>query len=88
MINLGDEVRDSVSGFKGIAVSKHVYLHGCTRITVCPKVGKDGSFKDERAFDEPQLILIKPKVNKEGRHTTGGPMPYKDRPKATGERKY
>lgn len=36
MINLGDEVQDTVTGFQGIAVSRHVYLQGCDRITIQP----------------------------------------------------
>ena len=34
MINLGDEVKDRVTGFIGIAVSRTNYLNGCDRIDV------------------------------------------------------
>ncbi len=78
MVNLGDEVRDTVSGFSGVAVGEHKYLQGCTRITVQPKVTKDGKLPDTQTFDEPQLVVIKPKTVKQGKRDTGGPMPYKD----------
>lgn len=88
MIELGDEVKDSVSGARGTVIGKHHYLHGCTRITISPKVGKDGTYKGELTFDEPQLVLIKAKVVKEGSHRTGGPSPYKISQKSTGVRNY
>lgn len=61
MIQLGDEVKDTISGFSGIAVCRHTYLQGCDRISVQPKINKDGELKDSLAFDEPQLEVIKPK---------------------------
>jgi hypothetical protein len=77
MIDLGSEVKDSVSGFTGIAVSKHSYLNGCTRITVQPKVDKDGKLPDPQTFDEPQLKVISDKKIK-GKNDTGGPEKYSD----------
>ena len=87
MINLGDEVRDSISGFRGIAIAKHEYLHGCTRVSVAPKMGKDGKLGGTLAFDEPQLIVIKARVIKESGHDTGGPAVHIPRPRETGHRK-
>jgi len=58
MINLGDEVIDTVSGFKGVAISSHHYLNGCTIITIQPKISKDGKLPEAQAFDEPQLKII------------------------------
>ena len=76
MINLGDEVIDTVSGFKGIVVSRTEFLHGCYRIGVQPKMKKDGKLEESRGFDEPQLKLVKPKKVKQGLKNTGGPAPY------------
>lgn len=78
MVKLGDEVRDTVSGFKGVAVGEHIYLQGCKRITVQPKIGSDGKLPDTQSFDEPQLEVIKAKIAKPVKRDTGGPMPYKD----------
>jgi len=86
MINLGDEVRDTVSGFCGIAISKHVYMQGCTRISVQPKVNKDGELPDIASFDEPQLEVVKAgKVRPVIMPTdSGGPERYMDEGKSTG----
>ena len=77
MIDLGSEVCDSVSGFKGIATAKHQYINGCTRITVQPKVDKDGKLPDAQTFDEPQLVVTSKKKIK-GENDTGGPEKYSD----------
>lgn len=58
-IKLGDKVKDSVSGFTGIAIGKTEWLHGCNRFIVQPEVAKDGKLPDNASFDEPQLILVK-----------------------------
>ena len=79
-INLGDKVKDSVTGFAGIVVAKTEWLHGCIRIMVQPdKLQKDGSLADAVQFDEPQLIMVKPKKVPEGSRLTGGPKPYPTR---------
>jgi len=63
-IELGDLVRDVVTGFEGIAVSKHIFLTGCNRWGVQPlpepaKKGGKITFKvDSTAFDEPQLVIV------------------------------
>ncbi len=80
-VELGDEVKDSVSGFKGIAVSTHVYLHGCTRISVQPKVDKTGKHPETQAFDEPQLIILKKGKIKTGGNVLGGCNKYMDKGK-------
>lgn len=64
-IELGDLVKDAVTGFEGIAVSKHIFMTGCTRWGVQPlpepakKGGKITYKVDATAFDEPQLIILK-----------------------------
>lgn len=55
MVDLGDRVADTVSGFRGIAVSKHLYLKGINRVTVQPLVDGDGKLPEAETFDEPQL---------------------------------
>lgn len=75
MINLGDEVKDSVTGFVGIAICRMTWLHGCDRIIVQPKgVSKEGKTFENSTFDEPQLIVVKKAKVKEGDHKTGGPV--------------
>jgi len=78
MVELGDLVKDSVSGFKGIAVSKHSYLQGCDRISVQPPIDKNGKHPESVTFDEPQLIILKTKKVKSGSRITGGADKYMD----------
>lgn len=78
---LGDLVRDRVSGFQGIAVSLHRYLQGCDRMSVQPKVKKDGTLPESKSFDAPDLeVLERAAVNYaepiEERRQTGGPAKF------------
>jgi len=82
MINLGDEAKDTVSGFAGIAVSRTEYLNGCTRVCLQPPIGKDGKLPGYEAFDEPQLKIVKAAKVARGPTNTGGPDKYM--PKARG----
>jgi len=86
MINLGDKVKDSVSGFTGIAICRHVYLNGCARITLQPLIKKNGELPEAENFDEPQLKVVKRRVVKEGKKDTGGPERYMPNPRSTGKR--
>jgi hypothetical protein len=74
-VELGSEVKDKVTGFRGIAIGRSEFLNGCARIGVQAKVGKDGSVKDAVWFDEPQLEIIVEKKIKCGLRNTGGPAP-------------
>ena len=73
MIKLGQEVKCKVTGFKGIAIARTDWLNGCVRITVCPKVGKDGQTVGTECIDEPQLEVIGTGVYKGDERRTGGP---------------
>ncbi len=72
MVTLGDEVIDTVSGFKGIIIADTAYLQGCNRVTVQPRVKKDGFLPKAKAFDSPQMKLVNKKKVKRGRGRTGG----------------
>ena len=59
-VELGDLVKDSISGFQGVATQKVYYLQGCSRFCVSPQaVNKEGRIPDGYFFDEPQLIVVK-----------------------------
>lgn len=75
MIDLGDKVKDTVTGFTGIAVSITDYLHGCQRIGVQAIVRDNEPPKEVQGFDEPQLKIVKKKVVEDGKKDTGGPRP-------------
>jgi hypothetical protein len=74
-IKLGDEVKHKYSGVRGIAVSRTNYLSGCNRITIQPKVKKDGSLGEAYSFDEPEIEIIKSKKVKPPKGKTGGWQP-------------
>ncbi len=56
-MKLGDELKDTVTGFKGVAVSHHRYLNGCERFTLQPRELKDGKPVEPHTFDIEQLEL-------------------------------
>jgi hypothetical protein len=72
-IKLGDQVRDKVTGFAGVAVARTQWLHGCDRIAIQPPVDKDGKLPDNASFDIMSVELVKAekpvKTSK-----TGGPQ--------------
>lgn len=72
-MKLGSELRDKVSGIKGIAVSKTEFLNGCVRYSIQPKpTKKDGTIPAELWFDEKQLEIVGKGIVIEQRKT-GGP---------------
>ena len=63
-IELGDRVRDKITGFKGIVTGITQWLYGCTRIVILKeKVERDGKAQ-EMCIDEPQAELIQKAVVK------------------------
>lgn len=88
-VNLGDKVKDSVTGLEGIVTGKTDYLNGCTRVHVQPQELKDGKPVDFSVFDEPQLEVIQRDAVKADRRPsgekTGGPRP--DTPTRSTERR-
>lgn len=59
MIQLGDRVRDRVTGFRGIVVCMSTWLNGCVRCGVqAERVTEDGTLPDTQWIDEPQLEVI------------------------------
>lgn len=76
LITLGDEVKDIVTGFQGIAIARCEWLHGCARVTVQPPIGKDGKVPESGTFDEMAIRIVKyAKVKGDSRiEKTGGPQ--------------
>lgn len=58
IVNLGQTVKDVITEYEGVVVSRHEYLHGCTRITVQSREKKDGVPVEEQVFDEQRLIVL------------------------------
>lgn len=58
MVNLGDEVKDKITGLQGIAICRSDWLYGCVRIGVQPKEVKDGKPVETTYIDEDQLEVV------------------------------
>lgn len=71
-VQLGDRIKDSISGFVGIMVAKCDWLNGCCRVTVQPETLKDGAVMDNSTFDVEQVELVNAR-NAVSRTPTGGP---------------
>lgn len=75
---LGIEVEDIITGFKGLIICRTEWLTGCPRYSVQPKMGKDGKIEEARSFDENQLKVtgkgVKIEQSTEQRKN-GGPRP-------------
>jgi hypothetical protein len=62
--NLGEQVKDTVTGFKGIITARIEYINGCLQYCVEPKVDKEGKPQKHQYVDEGQLELVPSKKRK------------------------
>ena len=60
IVHLGDSVRDTVTGLKGIVTGVAEYLYGCRRLVVQPPVDREGKYSDAIWVDEPQCVVLQP----------------------------
>ncbi len=58
MFNLGDRVKDRISGLKGIVIGRTQWLFGCERITVQPETEKDNKPAESFCIDAAQAELV------------------------------
>jgi hypothetical protein len=75
MIKLGDEARDTISGFKGQVIAITEWLYGCRRISIQPRELKDHKPVESYTFDEAQVELVAPLTPPATTRTNGGPRP-------------
>lgn len=74
-VELGDEAKDKVTGFKGVVVAISKWLTGCDRYGLQPSVDKEGKVPDLYWVDEPMLELIKEGPFRPAKPVmTGGPQ--------------
>lgn len=76
----GVEVKDKITGFKGVIVGRSDYISGCIQYVVKPKkLAKDGKMQDGVWFDEDRLIVTGTKVSlkekPKKKSPPGGPAP-------------
>ena len=72
---LGDEARDTITGFAGVITCITFWLNGCIRIGIQPKELKDGKPINSEWIDEQQVELIEKNKKEDGGKKSGGPKP-------------
>lgn len=75
MVELGDKVKDRISGFTGIAYGRTAYLNGCISVGIRAEKLQDGKILDLEWIDESQLDIVKSKSAVALVRKTGGPAP-------------
>lgn len=75
-VNLGDKVRDRVSGVTGIATAQVRYLNGCVQFGVNAQVGADGKVPEAVFIDHAQLEVVEAGAVEVEAGDTGGPSHY------------
>jgi hypothetical protein len=71
-MNLGDKLRDRVTGFEGIAVARTEWLNGCVRFAIQPHQLHEGKVIDATYFDAEQLEVVEAKAVQLKVKETGG----------------
>jgi hypothetical protein len=73
--NLGERVRDMVTGIEGIIIARLEHLNGCVHYGVKPKAGKDGKAIDAEYIDSQQLEKVDDGISKKlVQNNTGGSL--------------
>ena len=77
MLELGNEGKDKITGFKGIITARHQYITGCDQYTLSPKMNSDGDLGDSYQFDEGRIDIVGVGINKKKVQSkvSGGPQP-------------
>lgn len=77
-INLGEKVKDRVTGLVGEVHCVSDWLYGCRRIGIQPYgLDKDGTPVDVEWFDEPRLEVVE-EITPVATVPTGGPARSED----------
>ncbi len=73
---LGKQVEDTVTGLRGTAIARLVYMNGCVQYQIQPKIVVDGVPVEPKWYDNEQVKLVsKRKAVKNKRTPPGGPPP-------------
>jgi hypothetical protein len=71
--NLGDRLKDKITGFTGICVYRTQWINNCNVYGLQPEsLEEKGAPRDRHQFDEPQLERLEVSVHQPYRET-GGP---------------
>lgn len=75
MITLGQRVRDTITGFQGIAIGRTEWLHGCFRIGIESEELNAGKPIDPVWFDEMRVEILAQTNHQVDAPQKGGPRP-------------
>lgn len=73
--NLGDRVRDRVTGVEGVVVAITNYLTGCTHVSIQQPQRDDGAVPDWHSVDVSLCDLVKHAAVEGNDDDTSGPQP-------------
>jgi len=75
-VQLGDTVRDRITGFEGVVTGRVEYITGCNQLLVSPRV-KDGAKQDACWFDEQrcEVDVSAERIVLDNSKTPGADMP-------------
>jgi hypothetical protein len=64
-IPLGSLVKDKITGFKGIAIGRTAWLHGCSMIGIQSSILHEGKPVEVQWFDEQEVEFAGEKIKSE-----------------------
>ena len=74
---LGMEVKDKITGYSGIIMSRIQYLTGCVQYEIQnPNLTKEGQVREWLRFDEDALVKIRKAPIKKKVSNPGGPATH------------
>jgi hypothetical protein len=79
-IQLGDFVRDRITGFEGVATSKTKFITGCTQIGVTP-LAVENKTGEGQLFDRDRLEIVRAQEVKDVADKKNPGGPNRDAPK-------
>jgi len=74
---LGEVLKDKISGFQGVAMARCEYFTDCIHYGLCSQTMQNGKPMEWEYFDETRLVRVKgaKKIEKETRVPTSGIYP-------------
>lgn len=72
--NLGDKVREDITGFVGVVTGVVHYISGCDQALLQPPIKEDGSYQSAHWIDIDRLRLVEAKTATKRRKRVGAEM--------------
>jgi hypothetical protein len=83
-VELGDRVKDPITGLTGIVVAVTHWLNGCIRVVVQPESLHEGKPAQDVGYDEGGIVVVAKRVHEPKVVTIVTEPPAAPRPRATG----